>query len=99
MIIILVSLIVQKGSVTGTGKAVISDVVLSNGHQCASGNDKLPLDYGDDLSIEMKLTLNSSVEQVGIAIMFLNIQMLPVADCSSKFCGFEINPKNIVKLN
>ena len=87
-----------KGCVTGSGKAVISDIVLSNGHHCVSGNDKLPLDYGDDLSIEMKLTLNSSVEQVGIVVMFQNIQMLPVADCFSEFCGFEINPEKHSKI-
>lgn len=88
----------SKGSVSGNGKAVISDVVLSNGHQCASGNDKLPLDYGDDLSIEMKLTLSSSVEQVGIKVLFLSIQMLSVADCLSEFCGFEINPEKHSKI-
>lgn len=89
----------SKGSVSGSGKAVVSDVVLSNGQQRVSGNDKLQLDYGDDLSIELNLTLNSSIEQVGIKVLFLSIQMLPVADCFSKFCGFEINPKEQSKIN
>ncbi len=88
----------SNGSVSGSGKAAISDVVLSNGHQCSSGNDKLPLNYGDDLSIEMKLTLNSSIEQVSIRVLFRSIQMLPVADCFSKFCGFEINYKKHRKI-
>lgn len=79
--------------VSGSGKAVVSDVRIVNGHRSASGTDVLQLNCGDDLSVEMTLRLNSPVERVGMSIWLENQEMRSVADCFSEYCGFEIRPE------
>lgn len=79
-------------SISGTGKAVVSDVRISNGRQTAAGKETLLLDHGDDLSVEMCLTLNAPVKQPAILVWLEARDQQPVADCFSEFCGVELLP-------
>jgi lipopolysaccharide transport system ATP-binding protein len=73
-------------------KATISDVSLSNGHQRMGGNNKLFINYNDDLTIEMILTLDSSVKEPAVRVLIWNREQFPVAECFSSFSGFEFRP-------
>ena len=84
---------------SGSGKATVSNIRLSSGRHTRLNNTGIPvLNYGDDLIIEMDLTLSSSVEQPAIRVIFWNQELLPVADCFSQFSGFEISPKKFSKI-
>jgi lipopolysaccharide transport system ATP-binding protein len=85
----------------GSGKAIVSDVSISSGSQFAKGEEVLLLNCGDDISIDMGLTLESSVSEPAIKVVICDNEMRDIADCSSQFCGFEINPKRSsrIKLN
>jgi lipopolysaccharide transport system ATP-binding protein len=81
-------------TVSGSGKAVISDVQVFSGQRRASAGEMLLLNYGDDLSIQMGLSLDSLVSQPAIRIVIWDQELRPVVDCFSPFSGFEINPKS-----
>ncbi len=80
-------------TIAGSGKAVISDVRISNGQQTSSGKETLSLNYGDDLFVEMNLTLNCFSKQLAIMIWLETQDLRSVADCFSQFCGFDILPR------
>jgi lipopolysaccharide transport system ATP-binding protein len=79
-------------AVSGTGKAFVSDVKISNGTRTASGKERLLIEHGDDLSIEMDMTLKSPVRQLAILVWLEGRDQRIVADCFSHFCGFELYP-------
>ncbi len=85
-------------NISGSGKAAVSDVRICNGRETASGKELLLLNHGDDLSIEMSLTVNSSIKEVGMSIWIENQEMRPVGDCFSQFCGFDIRPTRHSKI-
>ncbi|MBW2662794.1 MAG: ABC transporter ATP-binding protein [Deltaproteobacteria bacterium] len=85
--------------VSGSGKATVSNIRLSSGGHTHLNSKGIPvLNYGDDLTIEMDLTLDSTVEQPAIRVILWNQALLPVADCSSQFSDFEISPKKFSKI-
>jgi homopolymeric O-antigen transport system ATP-binding protein len=79
-------------NILGGAKAIISDVSISNGRQRTNGNNNLPVKYGDDLTIEMNLTLDASVKEPAMRVSFWNREQFPVAECFSPFSGFEFQP-------
>lgn len=85
--------------VSGNGKAAVSNIQLSSGGHTRLNSKGIPvLNYGDDLTIEMDLILDSSVEQPAIRVILWNQELLPVADCFSEFSDFEILPKKFSKI-
>jgi hypothetical protein len=84
--------------VSGSGKAIVSDVQIFSGHRRAKGEEMLLLDYGAELSIEMALTLDSSVSQPAIKVVVWSQELRPVADCFSQFCGFKIYLKRSTRI-
>jgi len=88
----------SERKISGSGKAIVSDVQLSSGRSKARGKEVLLLDYEADLSIQMSLTLDSSVSRPAIRIMIYNQEMREVADCFSQSCGFEMNPKKFTRI-
>ena len=85
--------------VSGSGKATVFNVQLSSGGHTRLNSKGIPVvDYGDDLTIEMDLALSSSVRQPDIRIVIWNQELIPVADCFSRFSGFEISPKSTSKI-
>jgi len=85
--------------VSGSGKATVSNIQLSSGGHIRLNSKGIPvISYGDDLMIEMDLTLCSSVEQPDVRVLIWSQELLPVADCVSGFSGFEICPKKFSKI-
>ena len=84
---------------SGSGNATVSNIRLSSGGHTRLNSKGIPiLDYGDDLTIEMDLTLCSSVKQPDVRVLIWNQELLPVAECFSEFSGFEIAPKKFSKI-
>lgn len=77
--------------VSGSGKAGVSDVCLYSDTTRVSGNEVLSLAYGDDLVIEMALSINTPVETPVLRVFIYNQAMQPVADCWSEQSGFTID--------
>jgi len=86
-------------NIYGSGKAKVSDVQISSGRYCKQGEDVLFIDYGHDLLIDMLLSLAPSVRQPVITVIIRDQELRPVADCFSRFCGFEITPKGSTRIN
>ena len=80
-------------NISGSNKAVLSNIVISNGRESARESQVLPLNHGGSLTIEFTLMLHSPVNDVAIIIWLETQDMRPVADCFSKFCGHHIQPK------
>ncbi len=85
-------------NVSGSGKAIISNVIISNGRQRSGEKEKLFLEYGDNLTIEMNLMLDASVKQPAIKLIIWDRELRPIADCFSQFCGLEMRPKKQSKI-
>ena len=77
--------------ISGSGKAIVSDVHLYNSGKMIEGNERVTLSYGEDLVIEMALKINTSVNNPVIRIFIYNQAMQPVADCWSEQSGLSIN--------
>jgi len=77
--------------ISGSGKAAVSDVCLYSDTTRVSGNEVLALAYGEDLVIEMALSINTPVETPVIRVFIYNQAMQPVADCWSEQSGFTIS--------
>jgi lipopolysaccharide transport system ATP-binding protein len=85
-------------TISGTRKATISDVTMSNGPVTAKGSDRLSIDYEDDLIIEWRMDLQPSVKQPKITVWIESHDLRSVADCCSEFCGFMVDPKPCSKI-
>ncbi|GAG17268.1 unnamed protein product, partial [marine sediment metagenome] len=85
-------------NIFGSGRAIVSDVQISSGRRCVNGEEALPLEYGEDLTIQMKLSLDVLVSQPAIKVIIKNQAMRSVADCFSEHCGFEIDAKRVSKI-
>lgn len=85
-------------TVWGTGKVLVSNVRLSTGFTRGNGKQRLLLHYGDDLSVQMDLSLDFSVKKPSVRIVIRDQALRPVADCYSQFCGFEIAPKRATRI-
>jgi lipopolysaccharide transport system ATP-binding protein len=77
--------------ISGSGKAAVSDVCLSSNATDVNRNGMLSLAYGDNLVVEMNLSINTTVETPVIRVFIYNQAMQPVADCWSEQCGFNIS--------
>jgi lipopolysaccharide transport system ATP-binding protein len=76
----------------GSSKVTISNIALFNERSKENEGKMLLLNYDDNLSIEMDLTLNCSALKPAIKIIILDQELRSVADCFSKFCGFHLQP-------
>jgi lipopolysaccharide transport system ATP-binding protein len=85
-------------TISGTRKAIISNVTISNGQVTAKGRDRLSIDYEDDLMIEWRMDLESSVKDPVITVWIESHDLRSVADCNSQFCGFKVAPKPCSKI-
>ena len=86
-------------TLSGTGRAVVSNVRLSNGFTGRNGKQRLLLHYGDDLSVRMDLSLDPSVKEPSVRILIRDQTLRPVADCYSGFGGFEITRKRASRIS
>lgn len=77
--------------ISGSGKAAVSDVHLYSGTTGVKGREILPLAYGEDLVMEMALSINTPVENPVIRVFVYNQAMQPVADCWSEQSGFTLS--------
>ena len=77
--------------ISGSGKATVSDVFLSSDAEHANNNGMLCLAYGDNLVVEMNLSINETVENPVIRVFIYNQAMQPVADCWSEQSGFKVS--------
>jgi len=82
---------ISEKKVSGSGKAAVTGVQLSNGGESAGGNGMLVMDYGNDLFCEMRVSIDPSVKKPAIRVMIFDQKMHPVADCYTEHSGFEIN--------
>ena len=86
-------------NISGSGKAIISNIELSNEYSQEEEGKVLLLNYGDSLSIEMDLTLDCSVVKPAIKIIFLDQELRSIADCFSQFCGFDLQAIKSSRIN
>lgn len=84
---------VTEQRTSGSGKATISNVRIGKDLQLVSDCQAPSLNYGEDLSIEFVIELESSVKKPAVNVFILNQEMYPVAECFSENCGFSIEPK------
>ena len=77
--------------IAGSGKATVSDVSLSSDAEHVNDNGMLSLAYGDNLVVEMNLSINKTVENPVIRVFIYNQGMQPVADCWSEQSGFKVS--------
>ena len=79
--------------VSGSGRAAVSNVRIYSDNKSTTEDKMLLLDFGDDLLMEMTVSVDSSVNQPVIKVFIFNQTMQPIADCCSEQCGFEIKPE------
>jgi lipopolysaccharide transport system ATP-binding protein len=76
----------EESSVSGSGRAVIHQIELeSNGKKGIES-----INYLDELSIRMDVTIDSTVKYPSIAVAVLNQELQHVAQCISSFSGYQI---------
>lgn len=85
-------------AVSGTNKAWISNVILSNGSGRTNEKERLVLHYEDDLTTQMDLALDSRVKEPSVRLLIRDQTLRPVADCYSRFGGLEIAPKRSTRI-
>ena len=89
----------QDLKISGRGKAIVSNIKLSNGHSQEKEGKMLLLNYGDSLSIEMDLALDCSAVKPAIKIIIWDQELRSVADCFSQFCGFDLQAIKSSRIN
>ena len=80
--------------VSGSGKAMVSMVRIGSDHKSVTADTTPCFTYGDDLFIEITLTMHPSVKQPAMKVFILNQEMYPVGECFSEHCGFTLEPKS-----
>ena len=83
---------VSEKRIAGTGKATVSEVRIGGHQENVSGNKTHCFNYGDDLLMEITMSIHPSVKQPAMTIFIMNQEMYPVAECFSEHCGFTIAP-------
>ncbi len=68
--------------ISGSGKAKLEHLQLSTNGNC-DADDLLEIDYGDDLQVQMQLSIDNSVKQFRVSLAFFDRTMQIVAECSS----------------
>jgi lipopolysaccharide transport system ATP-binding protein len=80
--------------VSGSGKVIVSKVRLGRDHKSAKEDETQCFTYGDDLFIEITMSMHSSVKQPAIKVFIINQEMYPVAECFSEHCGCTLEAKS-----
>jgi lipopolysaccharide transport system ATP-binding protein len=80
--------------VSGSGKAMVSKVRIGSDHTRVTEDTTPCFTYGDDLFIEIAMSIHPSVKQPGMKVFILNQEMYPVAECFSEHCGCTLEPKS-----
>jgi len=84
---------IQKES--GSGKARVNAVHIVSASHGPDKKDMVQLQWGDALDMEIDLVLQEPSADLEIRVVILNQAMVPVADCSSGFCGFQLSAEKM----
>jgi lipopolysaccharide transport system ATP-binding protein len=80
--------------VSGSGKAMVLKVRIGSDHKSVTEDTTRYFKYGDDLFIEIVMSIDPSVKQPAMKVCILNQEMYPVAECFSEHCGCILEPKS-----
>lgn len=87
---------VQKES--GSGKARVKAVHIVSANHGPKKKDMVQLQWGDALDMEIDLLLQEPSADLEIRVVIFNQAMIPVADCSSGFCGFQLSAEKMEQI-
>ncbi len=80
---------VQKES--GSGKARVNAVHIVSASHGPKNKDMVQLQWGDSLDMEIDILLQEPSAELDVKVFISNQAMVPVADCSSVFDGFQLS--------
>ena len=66
--------------IAGTGEASLKEIILMSGDKFLSANEILNVNHGDDLSIKLKIKLESHLKNARVKLVIWNQDLIPVLD-------------------
>jgi len=84
---------VQKES--GSAKARVNAVRIVSASHGPKNKEMVQLQWGDSLDMEIDLLLQEPSADLDVRVVIRNQAMVPVAECSSVFCGFQLSAEKM----